>query len=175
MNYLPRNSDVESQLSEVRHDVLTEIKRVRSPRRSTQFRVIRALALGLTATIALTAGALVIVRATQEQINYSVVCYSGETLGSQTVTVESPPVVDASDGKGTRLRADPISTCGNMWRMGIVGQDDSPEDPNTAQFPVPDIVGCEQADGVAAGFPREFRSITDEYFCARVGMKVWKS
>ena len=174
MNYLPRNSDVDVQLREVRHDVLTEIKRVRSPRRSSQFRVIRALAIGITSIVVLTAGALVIVRASQDDINYSVACYKGETLGSGTVTVASAPIADSDDPQASRLRADPVATCENMWRMGIVGQSSAPADPNTAEFPVPDIVGCKQANGVAAGFPREFRSITDEYFCARVGMTVWK-
>ena len=175
MNFLPSNDEVELQLSEVRHAVLAEIKKVRSPRHSSHFRAVRAVAIGSVAIVALTAGALVIARASQDQINYSVVCYEGETLASRTVTIESPPSFNADGTPAPRVRADPVSTCGNMWRMGIVGQPASSADPNQSEFPVPNIVGCQQTNGVAAGFPREFTSVTEEYFCARVGMTVWKN
>jgi len=174
VNFLPTADDVETQLSEVRHAVLAEIKRVRSPKRSTHFRIARAIAVGAVGIVALTAGTLAVVRASQDQINYSVVCYEGETLTSRTVTIESPPLFDADGSPAPRVQADPVSTCENMWRMGIVGQNDSPADPNLAEFPVPNIVGCRQTNGVAAGFPRAFTSVTEEYFCARVGMTVWK-
>ena len=67
----------------------------------------------------------------------------------------------------------PIDACDDMWRMGIIGQDEVPVDPNAADFPIPDLVGCRQGNGVGAAFPRESLSHDDAAACRSLGMTVW--
>ena len=132
------------------------------------------IGVGTVLVIALGAGGLLGLRAAQEEIAYSVACYEGDSLTSRTVTFAAPPTKGAQGQVVERPRVDPVSTCEEMWRIGVLGDTEQPENASTGEFPVPDIVGCVQTNGIGAGFRREFSSVSDQYFCARLGMRVWR-
>ena len=47
------------------------------------------------------------------------------------------------------------------------------QDPNAANFPVPELVGCTLSNGVGAGFPRGDSTATSEEFCRDLGLTIW--
>ena len=96
---------------------------------------------------------------------------SAETPADRSVSrclEGSPPGEEAS-----RDVLDPVTICGDLWRMGLVGQDAAPADPNTANFPVPELVGCTLANGIGAAFPRGDSTATSEEFCRDLGLTSW--
>ena len=167
------DEEVSALLEPVRTRVLADLRHVHSPRRSRRFRVVRAVAIGGIAAIALTAGSIVVLRATPEQINHSVSCYGMADPASTPVLVSAPSPVSTSGEKQSRTSVSPVDLCEDMWRMGLVGQSEIPTDPNAANFSVPDLVACTQSDGVGAAFPREGLPESDKLACAALGLAVW--
>lgn len=160
MTHLPRDQEVAEQLSRVRLDVLSATHRVRSPRRSTRFRVTRNLAIGAVAIGALTAGTVAVATAPSQYLDTFSVCYEEADLSSQHFDVLED-------------HTDPITACSASWRVGQLGQNGS-ADPNDANFPVPELAACELRNGVAAVFPREDAE-SDQGLCEALGLAVWDS
>jgi len=132
------------------------------------------IAVAGAAALALTAGTIAVVQATREQINYSVLCYSGASTSSSYTTATDPTATNTKTGQTDRKATDPVSVCGETWRMGLVGQKPDPQrDPNTANFPVPKLVACTTANGVGAAFPRGNSSATGTDFCNSLGLTPW--
>jgi hypothetical protein len=133
-----------------------------------------AIAVAGVAALALTAGTIAVVQATHEQTTYSVLCYSGASTSSSYGTAADPNATNARTGQTDRQAADPVSVCGDMWRMGLVGQKPDPQrDPNTANFPVPQLVACTTANGVGAAFPRGGSHASKADFCDSLGLTPW--
>lgn len=172
MNVVPPASDVDAQVASITGEVLAEIPGIRSPRRSRRFKRRAAVSVGAALVVALTAGGLIALRAAQDEIAYSVACYEGDSLTTRTVTFAAPPTKGMDGEVLDRARVDPVSTCAEVWRLGVLGS--GRPDVRTGEFPVPDIVGCQQTNGIGAGLRREFSSVSDQYFCARLGMRVWR-
>ena len=172
MSTVPSASDVDAEVASITGAVLAEIPMVRSPRRSRRFKRRAAVSVGAALVVSLTAGGLIALRAAQDEIAYSVACYEGDSLTTRTVTFAAPPTTGDTGEIVGRPRVDPVSTCAEVWRLGVLG--DGQPDPRTGDFAVPDIVGCEQTNGIGAGLRRDFSSVSDQYFCARLGMRVWR-
>lgn len=171
MTNLPDNDEVNARLAAVRRVVLTAAptRRVVHPRRLALI-----LSASAIAVIGLTAGAVAVVQASHEQITYSVACYAHDSVSGPITGVGEPQGIDASGHAAPRTPTNPVTTCADMWRKGIVGQPAPPKDPNVAHFPVPSLVGCTMADGIGAGFPREGSTASDSDFCGSLGLTVWK-
>ncbi len=133
------------------------------------------IAVGALAAVALTAGTLAVVQATHEQTTYSVQCYSQASTSSSYTTATEPIAVNTTTGQtADRPPSEPVSVCGGMWRMGMVGQKPDPNrDPNTANFPVPQLVACTLPNGVGAAFPKNGSSATEAEFCDSLGLTPW--
>ena len=160
-------------IADAREHVLGQIQTVRSPRHSRRFRVIRATAIAAIAALMLTAGGIAVLRASFEDVSYSVACYDGPGTYTAPVTVSAPAPMATDGTEAPRTRVDPVETCGEMWRMGLIGQEETPADPNAANFPVPALVGCVQANGVGAAFPRDDLPESDTLACGLLGLAVW--
>jgi hypothetical protein len=157
---LPSDREVAEQLSRVRLDVLDATKHTRSPRHSTRYRVTRNVVVGGALIAALTGGSVYVATAPRGEIESVVKCYEAADLSSQSYA----PVTGFDD---------PIETCGAAWRQGILGQGGA-VDPNETDFPVPELVACEQRNGVAAVFPTEDTE-SDQGLCEALGLAVWDS
>jgi len=170
---IPDDVTEDARLAGIRGRVLRAIATERTPRFSrAQKATVAVVAAGALAA-GLTGGALAVARATQEQISYTVECFEAADLSSRFTTVSSPTATNLTTGEESRNQTDPVATCSEMWRMGLIGQDSVPADPNAAQFPVPALVGCALADGVGAGFPRGSSTAGAEEFCGDLGLTAW--
>jgi len=130
-----------------------------------------AIAAAVGAAVALT-GAALVVKATSDQVHFEVTCYEHASLDSNFTQAGSVLGVDENGVPG-RTRVDPVSTCGDLWRMGAIGQETRPDDPNTANFDVPELVGCTLPNGESAGFPRDGSTASDSDFCHKLGLAPW--
>ncbi|MEJ1229809.1 MAG: hypothetical protein WDM88_02860 [Galbitalea sp.] len=163
---------VERARSGVMHAVDADVPMLTRRRRRRRVSITVAGA-GLAAVV-LTAGTVAVVQATQEQIGYSVICYSAASTSSDYATASDPTATNTVTGQTDREAADPVSVCGDMWRSGLVGQKpDAQRDPNTANFPIPQLVACTTTDGVGAAFPREGSGATETDFCDSLGLAPW--
>lgn len=164
MTVLPTDAQVRAELVSVRAEVLAATRHVRSPKRSTRYRTIRAVIIAGTAAALLTAGAIAITRASQETIDSYATCFEHASLDSRTHAF-----ISSSGG------LDPVELCGIVWRNDSwtsVSNGD-PDDPNDGTAPVPPLVVCELADESAGVFPREGSTATDTDFCAALGLADW--
>lgn len=130
---------------------------------------------GVGVAVLLTAGAIAVQRATQEEVSFSIECYAQASKSGEMTTVAVPESV-SSDGVVSHEEADPVELCGAMWRMGLLGQEERPEgDPNLADFPVPSLVACRLGNGVGAAFPAEgaAASLTPQDFCGALNLAAW--
>lgn len=168
MTSLPNDREIERQLVRVRADVMAATHHVRSPKRSTRFRVTRNLIVGGVAIAALTGGTIIVASENARVIDTYVFCYEAASLSSDRADVAA----EVSD----HITADPVATCGDLWRVGRLGQSGQidPNDPNN-NFPIPALVACEGKDGVAAVFPRENAETSDQGLCEALGLAVWDS
>lgn len=162
------DEDIDLRVRSVRDSLATEIPRARSKRRKR--RVI--IAGAATAAAALTGAALVI-HATNDQIHYEVTCFESADLNSKTVQVQSALGVD-DHGHADRTETDPIESCGEVWRMGLLGQPTPPPDTNTANFDIPELVGCTLPNGASGGFPRGESAASVTEFCNELGLAPWE-
>jgi hypothetical protein len=164
MSGLPDELEVEGRLARVRAEVLEATHHVRSPKRSTRFRVTRNIAIGGVAIAALSAGTIIVANESAETIDAFVYCYEVADLGGDRADAILPAA------------ADPALVCGEFWRVGRLGQEGriDPNDPNN-DFPVPDLVACEGRDGVAAVFPRNDAETNDQGLCEALGLAAWDS
>ena len=164
MNNLPDEHEIASQLAHVRADVLAATHHVRSPKRSTRFRVTRNIVIGGVAVAALTGGTIIVANESIETINSYVYCYEAADLEAD----RADAVFESAD--------DPATICGEFWRAGRLGQEGriDPNDPDN-NFPVPDLVVCEGRDGVAAVFPRNDAESNDQGLCEALGLAAWDS
>lgn len=160
-------ADIRGRVDAIRNAVLEAIPRERARRRRRTGVITGVMA----ATLAISGGAL-IVHASDDAVTYGVVCYDGPSLSAGSVQVESALGVDRS-GSADRTATDPVATCGDMWRLGLIGQEQLPPDPNAANFDVPDVVGCTLPNGIAAGFPRGTSTFDDHDFCTQLGLAPW--
>jgi hypothetical protein len=171
MTNLPDSDEVTARLAAVRRVVLASApsRRVVHPRRLAL--ILSASAVGV---IGLTAGAIAVVQASHEQITYSVACYAHDSVSGPVNMVGEPQGIDNAGHAAPRTPTNPITTCADMWRKGIVGQPAPPKDPNAANFPVPELVGCTMVNGIGAGFPREGSTASASDFCSGLGLTVWR-
>lgn len=170
---IPTDIDVEARLATVRANLLTAVPKIRTRRFGTAGRVGIALGSATVLVGALTGGAIAVIQATQEQVSYSVRCYSGSSLSADFTTVANPEATNLGTGEISRDRTDPVSTCGDIWRSGLLGQEITPSDPNGGDFPVPELVGCELDNGIGAGFPLEGSMASATTFCEDMGLQAW--
>lgn len=161
------DQEVTRRVSAIRSEVVAAIPRARARRRRKI-----AIAAVAGAAVALT-GAALVVRATSEQVRYEVTCYEHASLDSSFTQALSILGID-DNGVPGRSEVDPVATCGDLWRMGALGQEVRPEDPNTANFDVPELVGCTLPNGASAGFPREGSTATRVDFCHDLGLAPWE-
>jgi hypothetical protein len=163
---LPTDDQVRAELATVRVAVLEATTHVRSPRRSTRYRTIRAVIIAGTAAALLTAGAIAVARASQEHIASYATCFEHPSLDSRQ------HVFISNEGD-----LDPAELCGIVWRNDSwtsVSNGD-PDDPNDGTAAVPPLVTCTLADGAAGVFPREGATTPDTDFCATLGLADWDS
>lgn len=163
---------VQARLRTVRSQLMTAVSHERTPRYSRARKAtIAAIAVG---GLVLTGGTIAVVQATQEQIDHQVRCFEAADLGSNYTDVAEAIGIDSTTGRQEARRVlGPETACGDMWRMGLVGQEVAPADPNAANFPVPELVGCTLPNGIGAAFPRENHSTLAEDFCRDLGLTAW--
>jgi hypothetical protein len=157
---LPSDLEVERRVAEVRVAVLEATQHVRSPRRSTRYRITRNVIIATAAAALLTAGTIVAIRASQSDIETGVFCYPEPSLTGTPVVVQT----------GIGYTLDPIDGCTEAWSLGLF------DDPQSEEHghPVPDLAACTLPDGMAGVFPRpQGSSGTD--FCAALGLADWDS
>lgn len=141
MSTIPDDELVTRELRMIRADVMTAIARNTRMRRRWKFGIAALVLVGVGGGA--TAGTLAVVRASQEDITYSVSCYESADLNSRIAGAGNAQATDARTGQlQPRQTADPIELCQLMWRGGLLGQTQPPDDPNTASFPVPDLAAC---------------------------------
>lgn len=172
---IPEDVEVQARLASVRTSLMDAIPNLRTHRFSRAGRVGIAWGSAAALAAALTGGAIAIMQATPEQVSYSVQCYEGPSLSAKFTTVATPEALTETTGEVSRYVTDPVTTCAAMWRMGLLGQATVPSDPNAADFPVPELVGCTLENGVGAGFPREGSTVPAVRFCDDLGLAVWGS
>lgn len=171
---LPDEATEDARLAGIRSRLLGAVAQQRTPRFSRARKAtVAAFAAGGLA-VALTGGAIAVVQASQEDINYSARCFPTASISDQYADVGAAPATDIATGEeASRDVLDPVMICGDLWRMGLVGQDAAPADPNAASFPVPELVGCTLANGIGAAFPRGDSTATSEAFCRDLGLTSW--
>lgn len=160
----PDEATEDARLAGIRSRVLAATATEPTPRFSRAGKSLSAAIAAGGLAVALTGGAVAVIQATQEQIRTSVRCYAAPDLDARFTTAAIP--TDAADA------VDPVGLCGDMWRAGIIGQPVIPADPNTADYPVPDLVACTLQDGTGSGFPRE-GAASAQAFCRELGLAVW--
>jgi hypothetical protein len=167
MTTLPSDLDVAQQLKSVRAAVIETTHHVRSPKRSTRYRVTRNLIIATAAIAVLTAGAIVALQAPPDVIAGSVSCYHTASLG------EEPQLVMGEPG----LSDDAVALCAWWWSNDGWNDQGNPElwDPVLGDYPVPPLVACTLPDGIAGVFPREGSTASDTDFCEALGLADWSS
>lgn len=168
----PEDTNEDLRLAAGRGRLLESVAHERTPRYSRARKAASVVGISVLAA-ALTGGTIAVVQASQDEVTYSVQCYEAASLDADFATVGSPTATDRKTGEARRDPTDPVSTCGDLWRMGLVGQEAAPADPNAADFPVPAIIGCTLSNGVGAGFPRGSSTSSDRNFCRDLGLAVW--
>lgn len=170
----PTTSEVNRALVPVRANVLSAVRLTRSPRQSQRFRLVRGVVVTASLASVLTAGAIAVTQATPDAVNHTAVCYSEASTASESTTVSTIVSTDNETGVSERPEIlSPVDACDDMWRLGIIGQAEIPDDPNAANLPVPALVGCKQNNGVGAAFPRETLPDSAVKACQSLGMAVW--
>ena len=155
---VPTDDDVARLLAETRVAVLDATHHVRSPKRSTRYRVTRNVIIASVAVAALTAGAIAVALESDDVRGSNMVCYEEADLDSRHVY------------GGTSLEMfDPIAMCGAVWASN--GFDDTNGPDNT--YPVPDLIVCTMPNGLAGVFP--VGDARPEDFCAALGLADWDS
>jgi hypothetical protein len=167
MTTLPSDLDVARQLMSVRSAVIEATHHVRSPKRSTRYRVTRNLIIATAAIAALTAGAIVALQAAPETISGTVVCYHTASLAEEGQYILGEP----------GLSEDAVELCSWWWSNDGWNDEGNPElwDPVRGDFPVPPLVACTLPEGIAGVFPREGSTATDTDFCETFGLADWDS
>ena len=173
MTRLPDEDEITARLASVRDVVLGASAGFAKRRLSRLTRVGLIVGASIVGVLGLTAGTIAVVSASQEAISYSVNCYTADSLSAKYTTVASAEATNNATGQTDRPKTNPVTTCADMWRMGVIGQPAVPKDPNTANFPVPDLVGCTLSNGVGAGFPRPDPTISNKELCDSLGLAVW--
>lgn len=165
---------VQARLRVVRSQLMRAVTHERTPRYSRARKAtIAAIAVG---GLLLTGGTIAVVQATQEQIDHQVRCFEAADPDSNYTDVAEAISIDSNTGQQeTRRVLDPETVCGDMWRMGLIGQEVAPADPNAANFPVPELVGCTLPNGIGAAFPRDNRSAPEQELCRDLGLTAWTS
>jgi len=165
---LPSDLDVARQLTSVRAAVIEATHHVRSPKRSTRYRVTRNLIIASVAIAALTAGAIVVLQESPEHIAGNVICYRNGSLD------ESDPQVLGGD---PGVSEDAVELCAWWWSNDGWSNPESPEfwDPVRGPYPVPRLIACTRPDGIAAVFPAEGSTASDTDFCEALGLADWGS
>ena len=163
MTTLPSDLDVARQLMSVRTAVLEATHRVRSPKRSTRYRVTRNLILAGAAIAALTGGAIVALQNTPDVIAGTVECYHTASLDQEPISLGGEP--------GTSDEA--IELCSFVWSNDLWSGDDY--DSEGGDHPVPPLAACTGPEGIAAVFPREGSTASEEDFCEALGLADWGS
>ncbi|HWM32897.1 MAG TPA: hypothetical protein VNR36_01525 [Pseudolysinimonas sp.] len=156
--FLPSDAEVARRLADVRVAVLEATAQVRSPKRSTRYRVTRNLIIAGVAVAALTAGAVVIALETQDVRSTNVICFEEAGVESRQVA-----------GGTSADMFDPIEMCSAIWAV------DGFADPDGQDYthPVPDLVACTMPNGIAGVFP--LGDARPEDFCAALGLADWDS
>jgi hypothetical protein len=171
---IPDDATEEARLAGIRGRLLGTIEQERTPRFSRAQKASAVVAAAAGLAVALTGGAIAVVQASQEQVHYSARCFPTASITERYADVGVPRAVDRVTGQeAERLILDPVTACGDLWRMGLVGRDVAPADPNAADFPVPALVGCTLQNGVGAAFPRGASTLTEEEFCRDLGLAGW--
>jgi len=166
MTTLPTDLEIQQHLAPVRIAVLEATRTVRSPRRSTRFRVTRNIIIAAAAAAALTGGALAVSQALQGHIDHSATCFEHASLESHQQGV-------GGAGATSDDPIDPILNCEYIWSEGYFEPGGYDSD-SSHDFPVPpDLTACTLPDGTAGVFPREGRPEHD--FCAALGLADWDS
>jgi len=167
---LPADLDVTRQLSGVRLAVLEATHRVRSPKRSTQYRAVRLSIIAAAAALALTAGTI-IVQATQEERDHSTRCYQDSSRDSEVMEI-----VTGDAGFGQPGTSTPIELCAHLWKNYAFAPDlETDDNPDNGDFPVPELVACRAEDGVAVVFPRVAGDPSPDDFCEALRLADWSS
>ena len=176
MTRMPDDIDIARRLGNTRLALMAALPTTRSPRISHRARVGVVLSGSAVAILGLTGGTLAVVQATQDQVSYSVQCFAGPSLDSSNTTISRPQATDRATGSGAaRQRTSPSADCAFAWKAGLIGQRVAPSDPNSANYPVPELVGCTLTDGVGAGFPRGDSKLSDSAFCDTLGLTIWRN
>lgn len=164
--------DIDARVAQVRRNVLAAVPHTRTHRFSGTGRA--AIALGASAVVAigLTGGTIAVVQASQHDIDTQARCYVGASLSADFIEVSQAAGIDNESGEVVEEYTGLIELCGEMWRMGL-GQENPPADPNTGDFPKPELVGCTMPDGIGAAFPRGESTASDAEFCGALGLAVW--
>lgn len=171
---IPSDQELTARLAAVRTRLLETVATVRPVRFSRGARIGFAAAAGIVLAAGLTGGTIVVIQATQEVITYSVQCYEGASLSSDFITVGHSEATEGPIREVTPVPTDPVETCTDVWRRGLIGQETPLSDPNTPDLPAPEIVGCTLTDGIGAGFPIEDSTATAEDFCRSLGLAPWE-
>jgi hypothetical protein len=166
--------DIDERLARMRGNILEALPSTRTHRFSRAGRVTILVAGSSLFAIALTGGTIAAIQASQEDVDYSVQCFEAASRSAESTTVVLAEATDNETGEIVpRDAIDPAETCGEMWRMGFLGQESAPADPNAANFPIPELVACVLDNGVGAVFPREDSTASSESFCRDLGLAVW--
>jgi hypothetical protein len=172
---MPDDIEIARHLEKARGLILEALPTTRSPRLTYRARLGIVVSGAAVVVLGISGGSLAVVQATHEQVSYSVQCFAGASTESSSTTIGHPQVTDRVTGvNGQRQSADPIADCSFAWKAGLIGQKSAPADPNSANFPVPDLVACTLPDGVGAGFPRVDRKLSDHALCESLGLSVWR-
>jgi len=164
MTELLSDAEIARRVESIRDHVTTRIPVERARRKKRAWVV-----SGVVAAAVAVAGAALVIRASDDVIKYEVRCYESASLESDYGQMKSDLWV-GENGDSGRGEVDPAVNCGDLWRMGLVGQPTPPANPNTANFEVPELVGCELANGMAAGFPRGDSTASATEFCNELGL-----
>jgi len=163
MTTLPSDLDVARQLVSVRASVIEATHHVRSSKHSTRYRTTRNLIIAGAAIAALTAGAIIVLQEPDEVIESYVTCY-------HTASLDEEPQYLGGDSR------DAMELCTWWWSNdGWSGAPAEEFDPEGGDHPVPPLVACTRPDGIAAVFPREGSTASDEDFCEALGLADWDS
>jgi hypothetical protein len=168
MTTLPSDLDIARQLTSVRAAVIEATHHVRSPKRSTRYRVTRNLIIAGAAIAALTAGAIIVLQEPPDIVAGNVACYRTASLDDG-----EPSIIMGEPG----LSENAAELCAWWWSNDGWSNESNPEswDPVRGDYPVPPLVACTRSDGIAAVFPNEGDALSDEDFCGALGLADWDS
>lgn len=155
---LPSDDEIARRLADTRVAVLDATKHVRSPKRSTRYRVTRNVIIAGVAVAALTAGAIAIALQPQDILDTNMVCYEGPSLDARHIFAGGGP-----------HDFDPIAMCETIFALDLFNDTLSEDD----SHPVPELTICTMPDGLAGVFPLE--GARPEDFCAALGLADWDS